>query len=164
MLAAGILGSTAALNGHTAGGLAEQFTIMPDPSLNIRSEITRIRGVAQQPQQAQQRAGLGNSSQHSGNSSEQFAQNNSALIGPVPPTQLLANALSAIQDFGNTIGLRVVALAAQIAAIGNISAKAGTIAFSGCTVTVTVDEAGNLLVFSVRYASGVVKTGTVALV
>ncbi len=127
---------------------------MPDPSLNIRSEITRNRGVAQQPGQQ----GAGN-----GAGAARGRTDNSALIGPVPPTQLLANALSAIQDFCNTVGLRVVALAAQIAAIGSISAKAGTIAFSGCTVTVTVDEAGDLLVFSVRYASGVVKTGTVAL-
>ncbi len=117
---------------------------MADPSLNIRSEITRIRGVAQPPGA-------------SGKS------DNSALIGPVPPTQLLANALSAIQDFCNTAGLRITALAASLAAIGSISAKAGTVAFQGCTVTVTVDETGNQLVFSVRYADGTLKVGNVGL-
>lgn len=121
---------------------------MPDPSLNIRSEITRIRGVAQQP----------------GASAKSGKPDNSALIGPVPETQLLANALSAIQDFCNTAGLRIAQLAAQIVGIGSISAKAGTIAFQGCTVTVTVDETGNQLVFAVRYSSGALKTGTVALV
>ncbi len=120
---------------------------MADPSLNIRSEITRIRGVAQPPGAAA-----------SGKS------DNSALIGPVPPQQLLANALSAIQDFANTLAQRVIALAASIAAIGSISASGGKIAFQNCTVTVTVDEAGNLLVFTVKYSDGVtIKTGTVAL-
>ena len=76
---------------------------MAEPSLNIRSEITRIKGVAQSP--------------------GEMGRDNSALIGPVPLTQLLANALGAINDYTNSAGQRAGILAAQVANIGTISAK-----------------------------------------
>ncbi len=83
------------------------------------------------------------------------------LIGPVPVSQLLSNALSSIQDYANALGQQIRDIDSRTQ---QITATNGRVRFQGVNMTVEVDQNANQLIFNVTYSDGTLKTGTVALI
>ena len=117
---------------------------MPDPvvpPLNISTFITRVQGLAQQ-------------SSTSGGSKRE------SIAGPVSFQQTIANGLTAIQAWANTISGQITTLFIRTSAI----TTTGQVSFNAINIKVSVDQIANNLVFKVQYPDGSVKTGTIALI